>query len=232
MNASTLNSAMVAALSELTNITKDKVNPHFKSKFTSLDAILDATRPVLARHGLALSQEPVFEGGMAGVVTRIIHVGGESRESKLLLPLRDQTAQGVGSCLTYSRRYSAAAVLGIASDEDDDGNVASSPPRQRPTTAPTPFHRVETKEEVKRTEVEGFEVVASPAPAEAVKENQDLKELRVLMEFAGVDDRMVLGFLERKGGKKVKAAKVDELSPATLKRLVEKWDDVLGKEAA
>lgn len=231
MNANTLNSAMVAALSELTNITKDKVNPHFKSKFTSLDAILDATRPVLARHGLALSQEPVFESGMAGVVTRIIHVGGESRESKLLLPLRDQTAQGVGSCLTYSRRYSAAAVLGIASDEDDDGNVASSPPRQRPTTAPSPFHRVETKEE-KRAEVEGIEVAASPAPTEAVKENQDLKELRVLMEFAGVDDRMVLGFLERKGGKKVKAAKVDDLGQTTLKRLVEKWDDVIGKEAA
>jgi hypothetical protein len=85
---------------------------------------------------------------------------------------------------------------------------------------------------VKGTEVEGFEVVASPAPAETVKENQDLKELRVLMEFSGVDDRMVLGFLERKGGKKVKATKVDDLGQTTLKRLVEKWDDVLGKEAA
>jgi len=123
----TLNAALVAALSELTNLAKDKVNPHFKSRFTSLDAILDATRPVLAKHGLALSQEPVFEDGMAGVVTRIIHTSGESRESKLILPLRDQSAQGVGSAISYARRYSAAAVLGIASDEDDDGQQASTP---------------------------------------------------------------------------------------------------------
>jgi hypothetical protein len=123
----TINAALVKALSELTNLAKDKVNPHFKSRFTSLDAILDATRPVLAKHGLALSQEPVFEDGMAGVVTRIIHTSGESRESKLILPLRDQSAQGVGSAISYARRYSAAAVLGIASDEDDDGQQASTP---------------------------------------------------------------------------------------------------------
>ena len=107
---STLNSALVAALGELRNLSKDKVNPHFKSKFTSLDSILDATRPVLAKHGLAMSQEPCFEDGMAGVVTRIIHAGGESRESRLLLPLRDQSPQGAGGAITPSKATSKPVI--------------------------------------------------------------------------------------------------------------------------
>lgn len=123
----TLNAALVSALGELRNVAKNAVNPHFKSKFATLDSILDATRPILAKYGLALSQEPCFEDGMAGVVTRIIHTSGESRESKLLLPMRDQSAQGAGSAITYARRYAAAAVLGIASEDDDDGQVASTP---------------------------------------------------------------------------------------------------------
>ncbi len=241
MNANTLNAAMVAALSELTNLTKDKTNPHFKSKFTSLDAILDSSRPVLARHGLALSQEPLFEGGMAGVVTRILHVGGECRESKLLLPLRDQTAQGVGSCLTYSRRYSAAAVLGIASDEDEDGHAASSPPRQRPTTAPSPFRRVETREEVKAAEVgvQATKKVTSPSSAGAVKNerfdestNADLEKLFALMDKDEIDESVVLAFVNRKGANKGGAEYVADLPKNVIKRLVSVWKEIAGKEAA
>jgi hypothetical protein len=169
----TINASLVKALSELTNLAKDKVNPHFKSRFTSLDAILDATRPVLAKHGLALSQEPVFEDGMAGVVTRIIHVSGESRESKLILPLRDQSAQGVGSAISYARRYSAAAVLGIASDEDDDGQQAST-----------------TTKAVTRA------VIAKPV----IKTGPSLSEL---MDTNRVSDDEVIAFCESKGMKEV-----------------------------
>ena len=122
-----INAALVAALGELRNVAKNAVNPHFKNRYASLDAILDAARPVLSKHGLALSQEPIFDDGKAGVVTRIIHSGGECRESTLLLPLRDQSAQGVGSALTYARRYAVSSVLGIAADDDDDGQQASKP---------------------------------------------------------------------------------------------------------
>ena len=108
------------------NIAKDKVNPHFRSKFTSLDSILETVRPIMAKHGLAITQLPEFRDGLAGVTTRIIHKSGESTESTLLLPLKDQSAQGVGSALTYARRYSISAVCGIASDEDEDGQQAST----------------------------------------------------------------------------------------------------------
>jgi hypothetical protein len=108
------------------------------------------------------------------------------------------------------------------------------PPGRSQPSSPSPFRAVRSLEKVteEAVEVVATKVEESPALPAPVKENPDLKELRVLMEFAGVDDRMVLGFLERKGGKKVKATKVDDLGAATLKRLVEKWDDVLGKEAA
>jgi hypothetical protein len=126
-----INAALVAALGELRNVAKNAVNPHFKNRYASLDAILDAARPILNKHGLALSQEPVFQDGLAGVVTRIIHTGGESRESTLLLPLRDQSAQGVGSALTYARRYAVSSVLGMAADDDDDGQQASKPSNEK-----------------------------------------------------------------------------------------------------
>lgn len=117
--------ALVAAIGELQNVPKTAANPYFKSKYAPLDAIIEATRPVLAKHGLAVMQSPWFEEGKAGVQTRIIHKGGHSESSSLLLPLKDQSPQGVGSAITYARRYALAAVLGIASEDDDDGNVST-----------------------------------------------------------------------------------------------------------
>jgi len=195
----TLNAALVSALSELTNLAKDKVNPHFKSRFTSLDAILDATRPVLAKHGLALSQEPVFEDGMAGVVTRIIHVSGENRESKLILPLRDQSAQGVGSAISYARRYSAAAVLGIASDEDDDGQQASTPSK----------------------------VIAKPVIAKPViKLENSLDTLFGLMDDNKVSEEEIRSFCLSKGMKDVPEF-VADIKESVAKRLVEIFSEVI-----
>jgi hypothetical protein len=118
-------SALVDAIGELSNVAKTAANPYFKSKYAPLDAIIDATRPILVKHGLAISQTPLFLEGAAGVETTIIHRAGHSTTTTLLLPLKDQSPQGVGGAITYARRYALAAVLGIASEDDDDGNVSS-----------------------------------------------------------------------------------------------------------
>ena len=204
----TINAALVKALSELTNLAKDKVNPHFKSRFTSLDAILDATRPILAKHGLALSQEPVFEDGMAGVVTRIIHTSGESRESKLILPLRDQSAQGVGSAISYARRYSAAAVLGIASDEDDDGQQASTP------------SKAITKAVIAKP------VIGGQPAREAIKPQDSLDTLFGLMDTNKVSEEEVRAFCLSKGMKDVPEF-VADIKDSVAKRLVEIFSEVV-----
>ena len=114
--------ALVAAIGELSNVPKTASNPYFKSKYAPLDAIVEATRPVLLKHGLAITQSPLFMEGMAGVETTIIHKGGHSTTTTLLLPLKDQSPQGVGGAITYARRYALAAVCGIASEDDLDGN--------------------------------------------------------------------------------------------------------------
>lgn len=214
MNTNTLNAALVSALGELRNVAKDKVNPHFKNRYTSLDAILDATRPVLAKHGLALSQEPVFQDGMAGVVTRIIHTSGESRESTLLLPLRDQSAQGVGSCLSYARRYAAAAVLGIASDEDDDGQQASTPSKavSKPAIA-KPV--IPAKKDVP---------VVSMAKRELPKSAGDM--LFSLMDTNKVTEEDVRSFCLSKGMKDVPEF-VADFSDSAKERLVAIFDTVV-----
>lgn len=117
--------ALVAAIGELTNVAKTASNPYFKSKYAPLDAIVDSTRPILAKHGLAIQQTPLFMEGTAGVETTILHKAGHFTSTTLLLPLKDQSPQGVGSAITYARRYALAAVLGLATEDDDDGNVSS-----------------------------------------------------------------------------------------------------------
>ena len=117
--------ALVAAIGELSNVPKTASNPYFKSKYAPLDAIVEATRPVLAKHGLAIQQQPLFMEKTAGVETTILHKSGHSTTTTLLLPLKDQSPQGVGSAITYARRYALAAVLGLATEDDDDGNIST-----------------------------------------------------------------------------------------------------------
>jgi hypothetical protein len=115
-------SALVAAIGELSNVAKTAANPYFKSKYAPLEAIVDATRPVLLKHGLAITQAPLFTEGTAGVDTTILHVSGYWTTTRLLLPLKDQSPQGVGGAITYARRYALAAVCGLATEDDLDGN--------------------------------------------------------------------------------------------------------------
>ena len=114
--------ALVDAIGELQNVAKTASNPYFKSKYAPLDAIIESTRAILHKHGLAISQTPLFMENTAGVETTILHKAGHSTSSTLLLPLKDLSPQGVGGAITYARRYALAAVLGVASEDDLDGN--------------------------------------------------------------------------------------------------------------
>lgn len=130
VEAATLESALVSALAEIGSATKDKVNPHFKSKYADLGSVIDAVKPVLARHNLGFTQstEP-SEGGV--IVETVLWFGGQGDYSsgskslgKLFVPANKQDAQGFGSALTYARRYSLMTAFGVPA-EDDDGNAAA-----------------------------------------------------------------------------------------------------------
>jgi hypothetical protein len=145
MTDETKGSQLAAALAKAQGMMgaaeKDRVNPHFKSRYATLASIVEVCRVPLSSNGLAWVQ--VFapcEKGQVAIETRILHTSGETLSSTCVLPVAQATPQGVGSAVTYARRFGLAALVGIVADEDDDGNEASKPApfvsQRVPQTAP------------------------------------------------------------------------------------------------
>lgn len=129
--------SLVAAQSELKNTPASAVNPHFKSRYTPLDDILDMAREVLPKHGLSVLQSVSGESETITVTTMLMHTSGQWLESDpLTMKAERTTPQGQGSAITYARRYSLSAMLGVATDPDDDGNGAEESPKQQAKSAP------------------------------------------------------------------------------------------------
>jgi len=118
-----LAAALAAAQAEMSHASKDGKNPHFRSTYATLSSVLDATRPVLARHKIAILQLATSEGKTARVETRLIHESGEWISATSTAEARDGSPQSIGSAQTYLRRYGLQAIAGIAA-EDDDGEAA------------------------------------------------------------------------------------------------------------
>jgi ERF superfamily len=128
--------ALVAALGELTNPGREstatvqtKSGGTYSYAYASLDVVLDEVRPVLARHGLALTQSVEAKAdGLVIVGTRILHEAGEVA---LMAPTIARVVEGgpqeVGSFVTYARRYQVLAVLGIHPAGEDDDAAAAQP---------------------------------------------------------------------------------------------------------
>jgi hypothetical protein len=117
--------ALAKAQGEVENAAKNAKNPHFRSSYADLAEIINTVRPVLSKHGLAVVQIPGYADGVVTVDTMLTHASGEWIMGQSAAPVAKADPQGVGSACTYLRRYSLAALCGIA-QEDDDGNAASS----------------------------------------------------------------------------------------------------------
>lgn len=126
-----LAAALVKAQAAIQPAIKDKKNEAFKSagrvsKYADLSSVWDACREALTSNGLSVVQMPVdCEGGRVALTTMLLHSSGEYISSTVSTPLTKNDAQGVGSALTYLRRYALSAMVGVVADEDDDGNAAS-----------------------------------------------------------------------------------------------------------
>lgn len=133
--------AFVAAQSEMPSIPKNKTvtTNKFSYSYADLPDIIDAVRPVLVKHGLGIGQTVESNGpGTVAVTTRIYHSEGHSETfGPLTLPAGND-AQSAGSAITYARRYSLCAALGIAADEDDDGALAKRSSGAARPSQPTP----------------------------------------------------------------------------------------------
>lgn len=130
--------ALAKAQGEILPAPKDSLNPHFKSRYADLASVREASRKPLSDNGLAVIQRPHAQSGLVVVETLLLHSSGEWFSNTLAMPLRDDHAHGVGSAITYARRYSYCALLGVVADEDDDGNSARHMPPPDRSKAPTP----------------------------------------------------------------------------------------------
>ena len=123
--------ALVKAQKKFSPALKTSTNPHFKSKYADLSACVEAVIDALNENGIALIQKTHECDSGVMVETVFVHESGETFEAgKLHVPAAKNDPQGYGSALTYARRYSLMASCGIA-PEDDDGNAASKPRKQR-----------------------------------------------------------------------------------------------------
>ena len=120
-----LATALAKAQAEMPVAVFDATNPFLKSKYASLGAVIQASRPILAKHKLSLVQFPISDVAGIGVESILTHESGEFVAERILIPLTEEKGkskvQSAGSTLTYLRRYSWASILGMYSDEDSDG---------------------------------------------------------------------------------------------------------------
>jgi len=133
-----LASALVEAQAEMPEIPMDGLNPHYRSKFSTLGAVIKATRPVFSKHGLSVLQLPSGGSGEIGLTTRILHTSGEwiEQEAKMTIPGNANPGQEFGKLITYLRRYSLASAAGVYSDEDTDGEGIGQKSKPAKVTAP------------------------------------------------------------------------------------------------
>ncbi len=136
-NINELATALAKAQGAMRFAAKDANNPFFKSKYADLSSVVEAIRDALATNGLSYMQHlQQSEKHEVCVETVILHASGQWIGcGTVAIPVNKNDAQGYGSALTYARRYSLSAAVGVVAD-DDDGNAAaaSAPKAQAPKT--------------------------------------------------------------------------------------------------
>ena len=150
-----------------TTVAKDATNPHWGKKYSTLDASLDAASKILGSHGLAVVQMPTDDI----LYTMMTHSSGEYIRFAYKMEIKEKTAQGRGSALTYARRYCYQAMVGLAPGDDDDGEKA-----------------MERNEEKKDEKAKSTRSKASKKPSEQAKDwekEKKEKEKQVNKEFKG-----------------------------------------------
>lgn len=150
--------ALLAVQREMPTLPKDAVNPHFRSRYTPLDTIVEVTGPILTRNGLVWTTLPGRDELGPTLTYRLLHAStGEVLEGAMPLLLGKEDAQGLGSALTYARRYALCAVLNLVADDDDDANTAaaSGPASAQRDNKPTAKQLGLLKAEVTRNGIRG-----------------------------------------------------------------------------
>jgi hypothetical protein len=179
-----LASALSKAQKVMRAIPKDSVNPFFKSKYADMATVVEHTRAALADNGLAVTQGLSLDAAPC-LITTLIHSSGQwLRSAWPITPVKNDP-QGIGSAVTYARRYAYCAIIGVASgDEDDDGNAATQAPRSESKPAPKAEKPKSDKPaETPKVDFDTTEFICGPAP-DSTPENKKFvrKKLKDMTE--------------------------------------------------
>jgi hypothetical protein len=130
-----ISKALVAFGQSMPKVPKDKINPHFKSKYASLSIMIEKATPILAANKLAIVQQ--IDGDC--MTTTLLHESGEYITATAAMPCANPSnPQAMGSAITYARRYAYGSILSLDIDDDDDANAATqSAPTKVPSSVPT-----------------------------------------------------------------------------------------------
>lgn len=163
--------ALIAAWALIPTANKDAKNPHLKNDYATLGSLVDAAKPVLAAHKLAILQPVTYQFNVDTklstpvVETYIVHESGQWCMSPLSMDSLDSKPQTIGSTITYIRRYALGGMLSMIAEKDDDGNAGSNVTGQRnsyqqqassrsmPQTSPEPAPAPESPVKATRNKV-------------------------------------------------------------------------------
>lgn len=119
---------LVAALCKAQSVMKpavfNKTNPHFKNKYADFASCMECCREPLTSNGLAVMQYPTTIDGKLTLVTLLAHTSGQWIESHFPLNPMKNDSQSIGSAMSYGKRYCLSSLVGIVSEDDDDGEAA------------------------------------------------------------------------------------------------------------
>lgn len=219
--------ALVMVQGEMGTIPKDSTNPFFRSKYADLATVSGVLIPILTKHGLSVSQlcetsdkmgqsTEEFTDSRSGKVTKVIvpylclkvrtvlmHESGQWIAGELETAIAKNDPQGIGSAITYARRYSLMAIVGAVADEDDDGNAGSKEP-ERPSRPERPERPSRDKK---------------PEPAEnhdEPKPNKGIAKLHAIFTNAKLSENAYKAFLSV-----YKVASSKEMNDITLQKAID-----------
>jgi len=167
-----LATALAKAQGQMTAARMDAENPFLHNHYADLGNVIQAAKKPLADNGLSYSQHPELNGGAVTITTILMHSTGQWIESTITLGLSEgkgmSQAQQMGSVITYLRRYSLSAILGIYADEDKDGNDEKTPSngKAHATTAPV---TLPTNSKAQPAALNGKPAVITEAKVEAAQ---------------------------------------------------------------
>lgn len=146
---------LVASLAKAQGAMKpaifNKVNPHFKSRYADFSSCMDACRQPLSDNGLAIIQSCETRDGKLSLITTLAHISGQWIRSEFPIVSAKMDSQGIGSAMTYAKRYSLCGMCGVVADEDVDDDGESAVGRGKTKVTPKNPELETFEEEVKWT---------------------------------------------------------------------------------